>query len=93
MNDLKDRNKALWNGSYGGPIKFVGESENIIAFQREKDGDKVVVLINLSGEDAEVMIVDHIDKVKDIFTGKSLHHHDGDRLSFGPWEYMVASSN
>jgi len=93
LNDLKNRNKALWNGEYGGKVQFIGESENIIGFQREKDGDKVVVMINLSDKPVEFNVISHIDKVKDIFTGKSVHYHDGDKIPLKPWEYIIASSN
>jgi len=93
LNDLKERNKALWNGPYGGPIQFIGESEDIVGFQREKDGDKVVVMINLSDQPSEFNVISHINGVKDIFTGKSVHYHDGDKIPMQPWEYIVASSN
>lgn len=93
LNDLKERNKALWNGEYGGPVQFIGESEDIIGFQREKDGDKVVVMINLSNKPVDFNVISHINGVKDIFTGKSVHYHDGDKVPMKPWEYIVASSN
>ena len=93
LNDLKDRNKAMWNGEHGGPVQFIGESEKIIGFQREKDGDKVIVMINLSDKPAEFNVISHINGVKDIFTGKSVHYHDGDKVPMQPWEYIVASSN
>jgi len=93
LNDLKERNKALWNGEYGGPVQFIGESEDIVGFQREKDGDKVVVMINLSDQPVEFNVISHINGVKDIFTGKSVHYHDGDKVPMKPWEYIVASSN
>jgi alpha-amylase len=50
--DLKHRNKALWNGEHGGDLVKIptGEDEMIYAFYREKEGDRVVVIINLSGE-------------------------------------------
>jgi glycosidase len=50
--ELKHKNKALWNGEYGGKrVKIpTGKDEEIYAFYREKDGDKVVVILNLSSQ-------------------------------------------
>ena len=49
---LKKRNRALWNGEYGGDVvPFETDApEQVWAFYREKAGDKVVALLNLSPE-------------------------------------------
>ena len=50
LNDLKHRNKALWNGRNGGFIHKIETTadDKVYAFQREKDGDKVFCIFNMS---------------------------------------------
>ena len=50
LNDLKHTNKALWNGRNGGFIHKIETTadDKIYAFQREKDGDKVLCVFNMS---------------------------------------------
>lgn len=47
---LKKQNKALWNGDAGGPMIKIATNKDkaVFAFYREKDGNRVVVVLNLS---------------------------------------------
>lgn len=91
--DLKDRNQALWNGDFGGKLEKIADSDSIYGFTREKNGDRVFVLINLSYSEASTSIDRELSAVKDIFSGKELVFKAGDQVRLGPWEYIVASSN
>lgn len=93
LNKLKADNKALWNGEHGGQLKFIGESESVVGFEREKDGDKVTVIINLTNQPTEFNVITHISGVKDVFTGKTVHYHDGDNIPLKPYEYIIAGSS
>lgn len=92
--DLKHRNKALWNGSYGGPLVKIktGNDTNIYAFTREKDGDKVLVIINLSSKDQKGNIQGAAGSYTDVFTATKQEWKDGDSISLKPWEYKVYSN-
>jgi glycosidase len=92
--DLKHRNKALWNGSYGGPLVKIktGNDANIYAFTREKDGDKVLVIINLSSKDQKGNIQGAAGSYTDVFTATKQEWQDGDSISLKPWEYKVYSN-
>jgi alpha-amylase len=92
--DLKHRNKALWNGSYGGPLVKIktGNDANIFAFTREKDGDKVLVIINLSSKDQKGNIQGAAGSYTDVFTATKQEWQDGDSISLKPWEYKVYSN-
>ena len=92
--DLKHRNKALWNGSYGGPLVKIktGNDTNIFAFTREKDGDKVLVIINLSSKDQKGNIQGAAGSYTDVFTATKQEWKDGDSISLKPWEYKVYSN-
>ena len=92
--DLKHRNKALWNGSYGGPLVKIktGNDANIYAFTREKDGDKVLVIINLSSKDQKGNIQGAAGSYTDVFTATKQEWKDGDSISLKQWEYKVYSN-
>ena len=55
LNDLKKVNKALWNGNYGGEMIMIksDKEKSVFAFTREKDGNKVVAIFNLSLNELE----------------------------------------
>jgi glycosidase len=50
----KQRNQALWNGVHGGDfVNFATEiGEQVWAFHREKNGDKIIAILNLSPKSA-----------------------------------------
>ena len=90
---LKHRNKALWNGEAGGPMVKIssGNDENIYAFSREKDGAKVVVIINLSAQPQAFTLQG--DKVAgtytELFAGTETTLEAGKEMNLGAWEYLV----
>lgn len=90
---LKSRNKALWNGAFGGPIERVNtcHDNQIFAFVREKDGDKVFVVMNLADEAHSPMLMGErfFGEYVDVFTGE---HKTFDRqmsIALEPWGYRV----
>ncbi|MCB0703835.1 MAG: alpha-glucosidase C-terminal domain-containing protein [Saprospiraceae bacterium] len=94
--DLKHRNKALWNGVHGGPLVKIptGNDENVYAFSREKDGDKVVVIINLSAVDQEIKLQGsgYAGNYNNVFSNSSTELAEGMTLKMGSWDYLVLSS-
>ena len=94
---LKHRNQALWNGEHGGALVKIpsGNDENIYAFGREKNGDKVVVIINLSSSEqlAELEIGDWAGSYKNIFSGEERVVETNEDIQLGAWEYLVFSTN
>ena len=50
LGSLKNNHRALETGSSGGSYKRINTTRNdkILAFEREKSGDKIVVLANLT---------------------------------------------
>jgi 1,4-alpha-glucan branching enzyme len=52
LNGLKLNNPALWNGQFGGNFRIIpqnGESDSI-CYIREKNGNRVIVMINFSDQ-------------------------------------------
>ncbi|MEM6348729.1 MAG: alpha-amylase family glycosyl hydrolase [Bacteroidota bacterium] len=91
--ELKHRNQALWNGEHGGALVKVptGNDENIYAFIREKNGDKVMVMINLSAASQNAQLKnDQVNgEYKEIFTEQNVKLIEGQEMELGPWEYRV----
>lgn len=93
---LKHKNKALWNGEHGGELIKIptGNDENIYAFIREKEGDKVVVIINLSSkaQKAKLEGTNFAGEYSEIFTQEKTKLEAGAEMSLKPWEYFVYSN-
>lgn len=94
--DLKARNQALWNGPHGGELVKIptGNDENVYAFTREKNGDRVVVMINLSAspQSFELGAGDYAGSYTEVFTSASETVEPGMSRQLGPWEYTVLSN-
>ncbi len=67
LNKLKKENRALWNGDKGGVMTRLGDGSNqfVFAFIREKDGNKVIAVLNLS-DTAQSLNINNVD-FSDIF--------------------------
>lgn len=89
---VKKRNKALGNGSFSSPIIKIGDSEHIYAFMKEKDGDKIAVMVNLSNEKQQIRLSKAVTGLTNIFDGNKVEMGPGTIKSFDPWEYWVASN-
>jgi len=91
--DLKHRNQALWNGEHGGALVKIptGNDENVYAFVREKNGDQVVVIINLSAEEQEATLSgsNFAGNYTDIFTNEAQTLAEGTKMGLKAWEYLV----
>ncbi|MBB4079421.1 glycosidase [Lewinella aquimaris] len=93
--DLKERHQALWNGEYGGELKKIETSndEMVYAFTREKNGDKVAVMINLSGEPQRVTLDggDFAGTYTEVFSDQAMELTEGMAVELEPWGYRVLS--
>ena len=55
MNAFRHANAALMSGEKGGKLVYLENMpENVLAFSREVEGNKVTVIVNLSAEAVEV---------------------------------------
>lgn len=93
---LKHKNKALWNGTQGGKIQLLPiTNHNILGFIREKSGDKVIVIINLSATAQRVAFATNQltrDNYIDIFTKEEYQLKHYLNNEFSPWQYIVWSN-
>ena len=90
---LKHKNQALWNGKYGGEMVRImnDKMDQIISFVREKNGDKVITLINLSREKVQVSFDTSYDAGTyiNLFSGKPQQISKKMTRTMEPWEYLV----
>ena len=94
--ELKDDNKALWNGAHGGSLVKIatGNDENIYAFTREKDGDKVTVILNLSATDQTFNLngSNVAGNYTNAFSGDKTTLTEGQEMKLNAWDYLVLKS-
>lgn len=94
--DLKHNNRALWNGEQGGALVKIstGQDEAVYAFMREKDKDRVVVLLNLSASDQEISLegAHFAGSYTNVFNRKDIELTANMELELNPWEYLVFSN-
>lgn len=93
--NLKKTNKALQNGDAGGPlVKIKNDSEKeVYSFTREKDGQKVLVILNLSAKPCKVKFPDGLpaDTWVPLFRAEKLNPGKDLTMNLKPWEYKVYS--
>ena len=94
--DLKHNNKALWNGDFGGePQKIMtSNEENLYAYMREKDGDKVVVILNLSDKNQNFNLngTGYEGEYKNVFSNEKMKLEKEAKMVLKSWEYLVFSN-
>lgn len=90
---LKKDNKALRNGDQGGKMTFLQSSnkENIFAFTRSIEGDKILAIFNLSNESLEFELTGESlqGSYKNYFTGKLESFISKESFNLNPWEYRI----
>jgi len=96
LNTLKHRNQALWNGKHGGLIQGISteKDKEVFAFMRQKDDDKVVVVLNLSTEIQRIHLEgDHYTgDYTDVFSNQVIALTQDMPMTLQPWEYLVFSN-
>lgn len=90
---LKKENRALWNGIRGGAMVRVPTTNDaaVYSFIREKDDDKVLVVLNLTGHEHSVVLRDKSvqGRYTDLFANRLVSLKENARLNLKPWEYRV----
>ena len=96
LNNLKKENQALWNGEFGGNMIRLGDgsNENVFAFLREKNGKKVVSVINMSDKEQTFLIENNIatGKYKNVFTDEEIIINEDLQVDLQPWQYFVLAN-
>jgi glycosidase len=92
LNDLRHRNAALWSDLGGAPmLRFPTSNPDVYVFSRERGGQRVVVLANLSNSATRVKFTGKSPVVKglvDCFSGAAAALPS----ELGAWEYRLFTS-
>ena len=91
LNDLKESNQALWNGEYGGTLTKLIDHPQVYVFEREKNGDTVSCIFNLSDKRQSITLPKAIS-AKDIMSGQQINWKTETALGLEPWQYYILSS-
>ena len=90
---MKKENKALWNGEFGGTMEMIktNKDNKVFAYYREKDGNRVVVFLNLSKKNLAIKPdTQKVDgEYKNYFTGEKITLSMKDSIRLEPWDYRV----
>jgi glycosidase len=89
LNQLKADNPALWAPDFGGDFKILDntEPEKVFAFIRNKEDNKVLVILNLSNEDVVTESNDFAGTYTDFFKDEKIEA--GKVLELEPWDFRV----
>jgi alpha-amylase len=72
-----------------------GEDRTVFAYLREKNGKKLVVILNLSAKAQQVTITDKriTGTAKNVFSGQTKKWKTGDLVNLAAWGYLVFDYN
>lgn len=98
---IKTSNEPLFNGIAGGKIRYIDtDNENILCYERVKNGKKITTIINCSKEEQTVKYTRTVDAGKILLHGDStgIKESDNEKLNpddlnkMQPWEYYIIYS-
>ncbi|MBZ0242987.1 MAG: alpha-glucosidase C-terminal domain-containing protein, partial [Bacteroidales bacterium] len=93
INQIKKDNPALWNASYGGTIAPIDINipQNVLAFSREKDDNKVNVYINVTAEKHQITVSSEeaFGNFKELLSGQEVVIEENTTLDLEPWAYYI----
>jgi glycosidase len=96
--DLRHNNRALRCGPYGGALEKIETDRNdqVYAFTREKDGDRLVVVLNLGNKPCTVTLRPGDAIISGIylsvFEASTVQLTKDMQLNLKPWEYLVLTN-
>jgi len=89
---LKKRNKALWNGAYGGDMKILKTSatDKVFAFTRINNPDEILAVFNFSDKSIKTTINNlSVGTYKNVFTKQMLPLNKNTSFKLEPWGYLL----
>jgi len=89
---LRKNNKALYSGTFGGPIVWIqnDKTQQILSFKRSKDDNEILVVMNMSPQIIETQLSDlSTGKYVEYFSSKKIKIKKNIKLSLQPWAYQV----
>lgn len=90
LGNLKNNNKALNGGKNAAAYNKINSSDNknILIFSREKGGDKLTFIANLSNKEVTFNAEKKGESI-DFFTNEKIVFSKEKPLTFKPWQYKI----
>ena len=89
---FRHNNAALAAGENVAPVVYLeGVGENVLAFTREKECNKVFCIFNFSAEPTTVTFDESVAGEYDCVCGQKFNVVAGEQLELGAWEYKLLS--
>ncbi len=94
LGKLKKQNTALNGGKKAASYNRLSTSDDkkVLAFAREKGGDKIVFIANLTDNPLR-FTVDARGSYTNYMTGEKMEINAGTSYDFKPWEYVILTAN
>ncbi len=93
LNQIKKENELLWNANHGGDFNKIAidQAQEVFAFSRSNDQEKIIVLLNLSGEPLAVQFADESvqGNYSCLLSGESVSLNMEEPLEMEAWGYYV----
>ena len=93
LTAFRKAHPALWNAPWGAAMTPVVNSvpSKVLSFVREKNGDKIFALFNLSGEPQTVGFIDGPSDGEyiDFANGAAVTVNRSSRIALAPWSYRI----
>lgn len=93
LNRIKKENPALWNADNGGSFEKVntGREKEVLAFVRQKDENRLLVLLNLTGTEQIISLSEQTltGIYTDLLSGEQRKIAAGQELVLPAWGYWV----
>lgn len=89
---LKKENEALWNGAHGGTVNILdGENTKVLVFERKKNNNNVLVIMNLTGETASTTFSTGTSSrmYTCYFTSAKVEFNQHHVHELKPWEFHI----
>lgn len=97
LNRVKKANEALWNGTWGGELARISTNadEQVFAFHRVKNGNAVLVVVNLSETPQAVELVagEYAAEYVDGFSGQPVSILQNASFKLDAWAYRIYVRN
>lgn len=104
LSNIKSTNPALHNGNYGGAINYYDlDNKNIFSFYREKDGNAVKCIFNLSKREQTIDVSSVVDGTETVLlhstSAAEINMEDhpvseeslSGEVTLQPWEFYILS--
>ena len=89
---VKHSNQALWNGSFGGPVELLQVDDQIFSFMREKNGNTIFCVFNLSDKPATYKMDRNLNRLNEITTRRVINFYKDADLNLQPWSFRIYST-